>query len=131
MRLWMLASMLLAAPAVAAEIHRCVSGDGSVSYQDVACDGGSRLSRTIEVRADAGAVVAPKHSASTAKASKPSKSRHATSDKAKSTTRSAQRATCATARKTRDANLRRLGLNRTFDQLRALDDAVGEACRGL
>jgi hypothetical protein len=127
----MFASMLLAAPAMTAEIHRCVAGDGTVSYQDVACDGGSRHSRTIAVRVDAGGVAAPKHSATTAKTSKTSKSRPAKSDKAKSAGRSAQRATCATARKTRDANLRRLGLNRTFDQLRALDDAVGEACRGL
>ena len=42
-----------------------------------------------------------------------------------------RRVRCADAKAHRDATLGEVGLGRTFDLLRALDDAVYEACKGL
>jgi len=41
------------------------------------------------------------------------------------------RARCQAQKNNRDATLRQLGLNRTFDLIRQLDGLVYEACKGL
>jgi hypothetical protein len=120
---------LLAAPAAGAELYRCVAADGAVSYQDAPCAGGSTLSKTIPV-----SVADDK-----ARERKPIKSRAGTGRSAKTGRpkesaadgRTRQRAACAKARKERDTKLERLGLNRTFEQLRAMDDQVEVVCKGL
>ena len=45
--------------------------------------------------------------------------------------RDQRRANCQQARANREATLTRVGLARTHDLLRQLDDAVYEACKGL
>ncbi|MCC8361893.1 hypothetical protein LK996_02185 [Lysobacter sp. A6] len=45
--------------------------------------------------------------------------------------RDIKRARCNDAKSHREATLREVGLSRDFEMLRALDDAVYEACRGL
>ena len=45
--------------------------------------------------------------------------------------RSIQESACQQAKSNRDAVLKRVGLHRTYDLLRSLNDAVFEACRGL
>lgn len=122
------------APAMGAELYRCVSAGGAVSFQDVPCAEGQQ-SRTIPVLVDP-VLVDPvraepaKRTASRAKAtaSKPSASK---SGSRGSDPRARQRAACEKARKQRDEALDRAGLNRTFETLRALDDRVHEACKGL
>jgi len=41
------------------------------------------------------------------------------------------RARCQAQKDYRDATLRQVGLNRTFDLIRQLDEQVYEACKGL
>ena len=45
--------------------------------------------------------------------------------------RDIRRARCNDAKSHREATLREVGLSRDFEMLRALDDAVYEACKGL
>lgn len=118
-----------AAPAVGAELYRCVSAAGAVSFQDAPCADGSQLSRTIPVLVDPVRPEAEKRTAaprSKATASKPGAAKSKGPDP-----RGKQRVACEKARKQRDAALDRAGLNRTFEKLRALDDEVYEACKGL
>ena len=127
-RACVLVACLLAAPVSAAELYRCVAENGSVSYQDAACDGGSVLSKTIPVRVDA----APAEAKSAKAKSSRAKARAAESPRSMgANARKQRRAACEQARKARDATLARAGLSRTFEQLRALDDGVYEACKGL
>ena len=120
----------VAGPGAAADLYRCVSDGGAVSYQDAPCGDGSRLSRTIPVLVDpAGAEPAAR---TTSKRKPPaSKPGSAATGSKGSNARGKQRAACEQARKKRDAALERMGLNRTFDKLRALDDEVQAACKGL
>jgi hypothetical protein len=134
------------APATCAELYRCVADGGAVSFQDVPCPGSSQLSRTIPILVDPGRSDAdgglrsqsPSGTGTPAKATqakgkpgpaaRPGRSRSASKSNG---TRSKHRAACSMARKDRDVALDRLGLNRTFEKLRALEDQVQEACKGL
>lgn len=116
-----------AMPAFGGELYRCVAVNGAVSYQDAPCASGSALSRTIQVEAEDAPDEEPRSKG--AKTAKPGKINAA--PRAKSDARSRQRASCAKAREARDVALERMGLNRTFEQLSALDRRVGDACKGL
>jgi hypothetical protein len=118
-----------AMPAFGGELYRCVAVNGAVSYQDAPCASGSALSRTIQVEAEDAPDEGPRKSGKAAKTAKTGKINAA--PRAKSDARSRQRASCAKAREARDVALERMGLNRTFEQLSALDRRVGEACKGL
>jgi len=117
-----------ALPVVAGDLHRCV-GPAGVTYQQVPCGPGQVLSKTIPVVADG-----PADQPRAAKAQRKSGSERRVSSGARASKTDAldrRRATCATARRTRDEKLERLGLRRTFEDLRKLDDRVQAACRGL
>lgn len=120
-----------AAPALGAEVYRCVSAAGAVSFQDAPCAAGSQLSRTIPVLVDPAKPDDENRRVSkrTATAGKPGAGQ--AKSKARSDARGKQRAACEKARKQRDAALDRLGLHRTFEKLQALDANVQEACKGL
>lgn len=118
-----------ATPAMGAEVYRCVSAAGAVSFQDAPCAAGSQLSRTIPVLVEPAKPGDEKRPVSkrTASAAKPG----AGQSKSKGDARGKQRTACEKARKQRDAALDRLGLNRTFEKLQSLDADVQEACKGL
>ncbi|WP_152599967.1 hypothetical protein [Noviluteimonas dokdonensis] len=114
------------------ELFRCVSSDGAVSYQDTACAAGSRLTRTIalpESRVGEGSEEKPK----AAKNAKPksTKSGGGGAKPAKADKRTRQRQACVAARAEEQRVLDGLGLERTFEQLRALGDKVQAACKGV
>ena len=116
-------------PAPCADVYRCVSAAGAVSFQDAPCADGSQLSRTIPVLVEPAKPDAERRTGSRAKAtaSKPG----GTQSKSKSDSRGTQRAACEKARKQRDAAMDGMGLKRTYEKLQALDGEVQEACKGL
>jgi len=120
-------------PVVAADLFRCVSADGGVSWQDAPCAEGSRLSRAVPILAEP--APEPKKTAKRAGSkavSSPSKRPGASqATRGPPGTRAQRRIACDAARKQQAAAIERLGLKRTFDQLRTLDDQVQEACKGL
>lgn len=125
----MMLATAVAVPVAGAELYRCVSAVGAVSFQDAPCAEG-QLSRTIPVLVDPVQPEAAKRTAAKAKATS-SKPGAAKSGALGSDPRGKQRAACEKARKQRDAALARAGLHRTFEKLRALDDQVYETCKGL
>lgn len=128
---WYIVLSMLPGFASAAELFRCVAADGAVSYQDTPCEAGSRLTKTIavpEARAEERVVKAK--SAKAAKAKAPKAARGGTKP-AKTDKRDRQRQACFAARAEEQRMLDKLGLERTFEQLRSLGDKVQAACKGL
>lgn len=125
---WCVLACVSPLTADAAELFRCVARNGDVSIQDVPCDADSRLTKTIAVP-DATA-----HKERRPKTMKRAKAKHTASNKRtpiKSDARERRRQDCEAARAGREQALDTLGLERTFDQLRTLDDRVHEHCKGL
>ena len=130
----LLFSILFIAPSGRAQqVYTCVKG-GDVSYQSIPCDGTQSLVKRWEAapELEPPAVELRPHQA------KPR--RHEADSKARNRTRSGSRAgtvssivaagnRCKAAKARREAKLISMGLKRTFDLLRKLDDAVHEACR--
>jgi len=117
-----------AAPVMAADLHRCV-GPAGVTYQQVPCGPGQVLSKTIPVVTEA-----PAEKAKATKSQRRTGATRLGSSGARGSTSDSidrRRAMCATAKRVRDEKLERLGLRRTFEDLRKLDDRVQAACRGL
>ncbi|UHQ18950.1 DUF4124 domain-containing protein [Lysobacter sp. KIS68-7] len=128
-----LAGVLAAGPAAAGELFRCVAADGGVSWQDAPCADGSRLSRAVPIRVDAAPdPVKPAKRGSIRKPVASSRTKSTTTGRRHGIdSRGQRRLECEAARKERQTALDRLGLKRTFAQLRSLDDQVSEACKGL
>lgn len=123
-------SLCLAAGAgSAAELYRCVTLEGAVAYQDAPCGAGTATSRKIELAPTPRGHVPEKPSNARVASGRTAVHRRPAS--AVPDARSRQRTSCAKARADREAALERAGLRRTFEQLRALDDRVYAACKGL
>jgi len=120
----------VATPCAATTLFRCVSADGGVSYQDVACVDAQVETRRISVAPEvrSGKRSGKARSAKARSGGKPA-ARNAAASRTDS--RSRARAACVQARHGRDAILERAGLERTFELLRKLDDDVLNACKGL
>ena len=129
-RLFLMVVMLMASPATlhAGQLYRCVAAGGAVSYQASACAAGQRQTRTIHY------VAQPDSRPKAVPAREPPRTRAG-----RQTNRPRSSATpfvrapvnaCAAARATRDVELERLGLRRTFDDLSRIDARVRRACRG-
>lgn len=118
--------LLLAGPAPAETLYRCVARDGAVSYQSQPCMASARLDRVVEYRPEpvANAERSPARPPSARRASRPGP-RTATAGHTPRTT-AADR--CRAAQAKRDAALERLGLKRTYAQLSRLDASVRAAC---
>lgn len=118
--------LLLAGPAPAEILYRCIARDGAVSYQSPPCSASARLDRVVEYRPEPVANVArsPARLVSTRRASRDGP-RTATAGHMPRTT-AADRCRAAQAR--RNAALERLGLRRTYVQLSRLDAGVRAAC---
>jgi hypothetical protein len=131
----------VAAPVPAQTVQRCHGADGAVEFTSGACPDGSRLAATYTAVPDVGrgAGAAATAEATGRRASEPRSHAGAGSARRGSARAGAQRGTarqrgegsaaCRDARAKRERTLERVGLTRTYDLLRALDDAVWVACR--
>lgn len=129
------ASALIAASASSAQVvHKCAKG-GEVSYQSAPCDATQRTVRRWEAApepqpTDPPLIDQPHRSRlDAARVAAPPKPRGAARRHANFPTSAADKR-CAAAKARRQARLDAVGLKRSFDLLRKLDDAVHAACSG-
>jgi len=131
--------LLLSAPAVAQTIiYRCKAADGVVAVQSEPCtaaqrdlgaryyDTGSASPDALQRRRQADAEIAARN-----RQQERGGTGYWSHGGSLTDQRDQQRAQCESARENRDRTLKALGLNRSFDTLRALNEAVQQACRGL
>ena len=140
MRAAILSLLFFIAPAGhAQQIHKCVKGR-EVSYQSAACDATQRLVKHWDAvpESDPAAVeLSPPQAERRRREAKSAQAGRAASEgRARSGSRSGKRSPinaadkrCNAAKARREAKLVSVGLKRTFDLLRKLDDAVHEACK--
>lgn len=128
-----------ASTANAQQVYKCVNGS-EVSYQSAACHGTWKVARqwdaTPEPEPTADQIRQHQLESQRNRTEFKQPSRTAGTDRTRSAShqRSAGRrksslSGCDAARARRDAKLKSVGLKRTFDLLRKLDDAVNEACK--
>ena len=132
MPLWLLLFLLclvLAKPAAANELYRCLGAHQAVSYQSQACATGQRLDRVVAYQRDAASARAqrpllttrtPRYVVHNPRYLAPRTNRHTTA-----------RNQCHASKAKREAALQRLGMSRTFAQLSQLDVPVRAACHGF
>lgn len=133
----LLLSMLLfstASVAPAQQVYKCASASGSViAYQSQPCDRSHRTLRQWEAAPDpvpAAARVAAAADRPASQDARTAKQRKPRAGNAGARPRvDPADARCHAAKARREAKLKAVGLKRTFDLLRQLDDAVHEACR--
>lgn len=123
-----LVAQLVASRASTQQAHKCIK-DGEVSYQSAPCSGTQRTVRTWEVRQEPPpSSVAPlRRKVETTLAPSRAKPRVAARRPQRDSTSIADKR-CAAAKERRRTKLESVGLKRTFDLLRKLDDAVQSAC---
>lgn len=126
--------------ASAQQVYKCVRGS-EVSYQSAACDGTQKVARQWDATPQAEPTadelrqrrLKSQHdrteSAQLSRAAGTSRKRSASNQRESSGTRKSSVSRCDTAKARREAKLKSIGLKRTFDLLRKLDDAVNEACK--
>ena len=99
------------------------------------CGGDTVLTRTIPVVDEAGGGEAGTKKRGAKQGPRKTEAdttrKHATASTSVRGERAKRRNACRTAREKRDTRLAQLGLRRTFEQLRALDDRVHDVCKGL
>ncbi|MBJ6984678.1 DUF4124 domain-containing protein [Luteimonas sp. MC1750] len=125
--------MCCGAPAAAQTVQKCVGSDGHVTLTSEACGAGQRLAARYD------AVPEPMPAAASAAAGRQETDRQGRRGVQRTVARRGTgRATagsrpgadrCEAARARRERTLQRVGLKRTFDLLRKLDDEVRAACR--
>ena len=133
-RIFTSAMLMLALDAHAQQVHKCVGRSGSVAYQSQPCGDAQTTLRSWEAPPDPVSEPPPSYPASA------SGQRHGNATAMPAVRRhrrvmgasipvenSGNSHVCASAKATR--TLERVGLKRTFDLLRRLDDAVSRACR--
>jgi len=110
-------------------LYRCVDAANHVSYQSAPCARGARLDGVTNYVPEP---VAP--SQRKAKPSRPPRPAHGVASSAGSigSRRAPRRESdpCELAKQRRQAQLQRLGLKRTYDDLSRIDAAVWQACHG-
>ena len=122
----------------AQQIHKCVKGR-EVSYQSAACDASQRLVKQWDAVPESEPVAELGHNQEKRRQGEAKSAqfgRAASERRAHSGNRGGKRYTidaadkrCNAAKARREAKLISVGLKRTFDLLRKLDDAVHEACK--
>ena len=131
-----LALMAIAGSAQAQAIYKCRDANGGLVYQNAPC-GASQTTAAVKhytaARYDPGAAAQLRQTQAAMVQRQQSsyvastQTYGATGD----TSRSQQRVACAAAKSNRESVLAQVGLSRTYDLLRRLDDSVYEACKGL
>lgn len=140
MRAMILLSMFLLAPAGnAQQVYKCVKGK-DVSYQSAPCDVTQKVARqwdaTPELEPSA-AELRQRQLKSGRERAESARMGHATGTDHPRSMRSQRKSgrngptvsRCDAAKARREAKWKAVGLKRTFDLLRKLDDAVNEACK--
>lgn len=140
MRLLVFVLLAVSAPASAQHLYRCVDYSGGVSIQDKPCAASARETKRVAV--DAYEETATSRAARAAAVQRAQAAREVGSFRpaSEAVRRSSSRpmpwapdsqsnSACASAKRYRDTVLNASGLNRTFELLRSLDDAVYEACK--
>lgn len=128
-RLLLLVASVLALPAQADSLYRCIARDGAVSYQSQPCAARQRLDRVVEYRTEPLAA----RSGPAPEVSRRQPRRVASGGGGRmlhtgSMSTASQR--CRAGKARREASLQRLGLKRSYDQLSALDTQVRAVCGG-
>ena len=129
MRLLALIAILTATPQAAAQqVYKCTSGN-DVAYQSEPC---ARTQRTVKQwDATPEPITAPAPATRAVASPKPARTtrpRRAASNGARTKADPAD-TRCTKAKARREYKLKAVGLKRTFDLLRKLDETVYEACR--
>ena len=108
--------------ASAGSLYRCVGERGQISYQTASCGTGQRTDRTIEYTPDP---ISTRPHAALASAAKRRAPNLRSSGKRLhfASTRKPQQSPCARAKAKREAQLQKLGFERTFDDLSRIDAA--------
>ena len=124
--------LLLVAPSgKGQQVYKCAKS-GDVSYQSAPCDGSQRLLKQWQADPEP-PTGDPRHGrAKPGRDDAGAKPRARRRSESRAGTRSQISAAgnrCEAAKARREAKLISVGLKRTFDLLRKLDDAVHEACR--
>jgi len=120
---WMLGAQLHAE-----NLYRCVDGRGRASYQSQACPVGNRTDRVIEFTPDPIAKRAMTPSRAS-RASLKTVSHQSANGSARGRSDKTADA-CDRAKAKRAAQLQKLGLKRTYDDLSRIDAAVWKVCQG-
>lgn len=132
MPLWLLLFLLcpvLAKPAAANELYRCLGAHRAVSYQSQTCASGQRLDRVVAYQPESAPIQVPELSRrdprhrSTINIRKRSRSTQAHAHTITTNDR------CHLAKAKREWASERLGLRRNYEQLSQLDAAVRSQCR--
>lgn len=129
MWLLFLLCVVLANPATANELYRCLGAHRAVSYQSQACATGQRLDRVVAYQPESAPIQVPEFSRrdpryrSTVNMRKRSRSMQARTRTITTNDR------CHLAKAKREQALERLGLRRNYEQLGRLDVAVRSQCR--
>ena len=140
MRGWLVVALLALVPEVGAQaLYKCVAPDGATSYQSSPCAAGAHTVRTLVVfpEPERAAADQARHAeklrrqreAARYLSSLAGTDRPATNRSVRKPPPDPRRGRCEAARRQREETLRRVGLKRTFDLLRRLDEGVYEACR--
>lgn len=139
-RIFTLAMLMLAFDAHAQQVYKCVDRSGNVAYQSDPCSQTQTTARTWEAMPDP----VPDGSGPASVMAPVSKPRSAAAYPRSSASRWKGRGTigaaipvenggnsrsCEAAKASRTQTLERVGLKRTFELLRKLDDAVHRACK--
>lgn len=113
------------ASTAAQSVQKCIATDGHVTLTSGDCADGQVLAKTYDaVPEPAAAQAAPSRIATPARSGSRSTPRATARSRGKPPPDR-----CQAARDRREQTLRRVGLKRTFDLLRKLDDEVWAACR--
>ena len=130
---------LAASTASAQQVYKCVRGS-EVSYQSAACDANQKVARQWDATPEPGPTadelrqrqlknqLGQAESARLSRAAGRDRARSA-GNRATPAGRKPRISRCDAAKARREAKLKSVGLKRTFDLLRKLDDAVNEACK--
>ncbi len=141
---WLCVLLLAAAPALHAQstvFYKCLSPAGAVSYQQAPCTGKDKVawSRDLPPPGTAPSRAVPKTAAESAREHEAKEAERRTrlakaaaaAAKPAKDTRSPQQKRCDDANVARDAWERQVGAAPDLDRLRALNNDIFEACKGL
>ncbi|UNK44005.1 DUF4124 domain-containing protein [Luteimonas sp. S4-F44] len=122
-------------PASAQSLYKCKDAAGGIVYQSQACPGATLRSWEVAELRPAPVVAQPAQVTSNPPSARPRtvRARNLRAPRRSAAPRDDRHARCLAARAQRDTTLARLGLQRRYDDLRRLNDAVSSACnhRGI
>ncbi|WP_425481600.1 DUF4124 domain-containing protein [Marilutibacter maris] len=132
--------LVIAMPAAAQQVHKCVSQDGSVSYQSAPCASTAKQEKSWDAKPEPPPTNAERwrryYEARRGEADSQYLSRLAGTSRTPSraqgaaiSSSSGSNARCEQTKRSRDAAYERYGLNRTFEQSSYWDGRVRDACK--